>query len=604
MKDLQEKIESLHNPITVKNILAWLSEDCHPKDREAIRLLLEKDPQSLDELFGKTLIFGTGGLRSPMGLGTNRMNAFTVRRATQGLAQVLKRHNPHPGDPICVVVGYDTRRNSLNFAQETAKVLAANQIHAWLFQDPEPLALVSFTVKEEQALAGVMITASHNPPEYNGYKVYMASGGQVLPPLDQEIMKEFTYVDQVLTVDSMQDAYIHDIGEEHENRYREVVKTFAFFPKDNRISGNAIRIRYSPLHGTGVSLIPQVLKDWGFHQVHLVEQQAIPDGSFPTIRLPNPEDPEALQLGIEQMLTHRDDIFIATDPDADRLGVVCLDHDEAYRFSGNQIACLLADHILKALASNTLLNEEDRVVKSLVTTEMLSAITHSYGGSLVNVATGFKYIGEKIEAWKNGAARFIFGAEESYGYLYGTHVEDKDAVSSAALIAETALQHKLQGKTLRDAMLDLYEAHGYFLNRTIALSLDKQEEGKIKSHLASLVEDYSAILSLNNHTLQRFENYQQGIGKDLITHTTYHLNLPKTAMFCYYYQNGGRIIIRPSGTEAKVKFYFEIVNRYPTREKDRKTKEHREQESLQILDMFIDEFQKKFASLESKDKFS
>ncbi|VVT42639.1 Phosphoglucomutase [Chlamydia avium] len=596
MKDLEEKIKTLHNPITVKNILAWLSEDCNHKDQEEIRYLLEKNPQSLDELFGRTLVFGTGGLRSPMGLGTNRMNVFTVRRTTQGLAQVLKRHNPHPGDPIYVVIGYDTRKNSLEFAQETARVLAANHIHALLFQDPEPLSLVSFTVREERALAGVMITASHNPPEYNGYKVYMASGGQVLPPLDKEIIEELVYVNRVEITDSLNNDYVHSIGEEYENRYREVVKTFSLYPQDNRFSGTAIHISYSPLHGTGVSLIPKVLKDWGFSQVQLVEQQAVPDGSFPTVRLPNPEDPEALELGIQQMLENKDDIFIASDPDADRLGVVCLDNNEAYIFNGNQIACLLADHILRALSSRSPLDEESKVVKSLVTTEMLTTITNSYGGSLVNVATGFKYIGEKIESWRNNKSHYIFGAEESYGYLYGTHVEDKDAVSSAALVAEAALQCKLQGKTLRDAILDLYEAHGYFMNRTIAVSLSQHEE-EILSRMKELVEYHPSTMSLNNNRVQKFENYYQGVGKDFTSHTTYDLTLPKTSMFCYYYENGGRIIIRPSGTESKVKFYFEIVNRYPTVENNRKLKEHREQESLQILEGFITEFQEKFTAI-------
>lgn len=602
MKDWQEKIQALPNPVTVKNILAWLS--CNPEDKKEIHYLMEKDPQSLDELFGQTLIFGTGGLRSPMGLGTNRMNAFTVRRATQGLSQVLKRKNSHPGDPIRVVIGFDTRKNSLDFAQETAKVLAANHIHALLFQDPEPLALVSFTVREERALAGVMITASHNPPEYNGYKVYMASGGQVLPPLDQEIIEEVVCVDQVLVADSLENAYIHSIGKEQENRYREVVKALSLFSKDNRLSGSAMHVSYSPLHGTGVSLIPQVLKDWGFSQVHLVEQQAVPDGSFPTVSLPNPEDPEALQLGIAQMLNNRDDIFIATDPDADRLGVVCLDGDEAYIFNGNQIACLLVDHIFRALAAHSSLTKKDKVVKSLVTTEMLTAITHSYGGSIVNVATGFKYIGEKIEAWRRGEAHYIFGAEESYGYLYGTHVEDKDAVSTAALIAEAALQQKLQGKTLRDAILDLYEVHGYFMNKTLAMSLNKHEKEEISFRLGKLVESHPATVSLKNYSVQRFENYSQGIGRDVTTNTTYSLALPKTSMFCYYYQNGGRIIIRPSGTESKVKFYFEIVNRYPTVEKDKRLQVCRERESLRILNAFIEEFQEKFASLGSLDTLS
>ncbi|WP_348663898.1 phospho-sugar mutase [Chlamydia vaughanii] len=597
MKDLQKKIEAFYDPVTAKNLLVWLSEDFSKSDEETIRDLLENNPKLLGDLFGKTLTFGTGGLRSPMGLGTNRMNAFTVRRATQGLAQVLKKHNPHPGDKIQVVIGHDTRHNSLAFAQETAKVLAGNQIHALLFKDPEPLALVSFTLRVENALAGVMITASHNPPEYNGYKVYMASGGQVLPPLDQEIIEESANVEEVLAAKSLENPYIHLIGEEYETLYRETLHKLQLFPEDNRISGPAIHVSYSPLHGTGVTVIPQVLKDWGFPHVALVEKQAIPDGNFSTVRLPNPEDHDALTLGIEQMIKNQDDIFIATDPDADRLGVVCLDEGSPYIFNGNQTACILADHILRSLSTNAPIRKEDKIVKSLVTTEMLSAIANFYGGDIVNVATGFKYIGEKIEAWRNGPERFIFGAEESYGYLYGTQVEDKDAIIISALITEAALQQKLKGKTLRDAILDLYEMHGYFMNKTVSLSFGKEEEELMKSQVEKLAGQDPSLMSLPGYTLEKFENYRQGLGINIDTRTTYSLTLPKMSMLCYYYKNGEKIIIRPSGTEPKIKLYFETVNRYEKITHNKNSQKEREQESLGILENFIAGFQERFNAL-------
>ncbi|AAP05092.1 phospho-sugar mutase [Chlamydia caviae] len=597
MKHLQQKIETLCNPITAKNILTWLSSDFGQNDRETIAELLENNPQHLEELFGKTLAFGTGGLRSPMGLGTNRINVFTVRRATQGLAQVLKKHNPHPGDPIRVVIGYDTRHCSFDFAQETAKVFAGNKIHALIFKDPEPLALVSFTLRSQEALAGVMITASHNPPEYNGYKVYMASGGQVLPPLDQEIIQASANVEEILVVDSLKDPYIHLIGEEYEALYTETVRQLQLYPEDNRISGQAIHVSYSPLHGTGVTMIPRVLRDWNFPMVKLVEKQALPDGNFPTVHLPNPEDPEALTLGIEQMIKNQDDIFIATDPDADRLGVVCLDENQPYIFNGNQIACLLADHILRAWSAQAPLGKEDKVVKSLVTTEMLSAITESYGGDIINVGTGFKYIGEKIEAWRGQLERYVFGAEESYGYLYGTHVEDKDAISTSALITEAALKQKLQGKTLREAILDLYETHGYFMNKTLSLSFEPGQESFMKSQIEKLAVLDPSTMSLTGYPVAAFENYRQGIGINIASGTTYKLHLPKMFMLCYYYQNGGKIIVRPSGTEPKIKLYFELVNHYDVVAKKKEERIQREQESQKKLEDFISEFKEKFSSL-------
>ncbi|EGK69103.1 putative phosphomannomutase [Chlamydia abortus LLG] len=601
MQHLQKKIEALCSPITTKNILTWLSNDCNEQDKDTIAELLNNDPKRLEELFGMTLSFGTGGLRSPMGLGTNRINVFTIRRATQGLAQVLKKHHPHSGDPIRVVVGYDTRHNSFDFAQETAKVLAGNNIHVLLFKHPEPLALVSFTLRAERALAGVMITASHNPPEYNGYKVYMASGGQVLPPWDQEIMHASAHIEEIAMASSLQDPYIHFIGEEYEQLYVETVHKLQLYPEDNRISGPAIRVSYSPLHGTGVAMIPRVLRDWNFPMVNLVEKQAIPDGDFPTVHLPNPEDPEALTLGIEQMLRNQDDIFIATDPDADRLGVVCLHENQPYRFNGNQIACLLADHILRALSARAPLGKEDKVVKSLVTTEMLSAIVKFYGGDIVNVGTGFKYIGEKIEAWRESVVRYIFGAEESYGYLYGTHVEDKDAMSTSALITEAALHQKLQGKTLRDAILDLYETHGYFMNKTLSLSFEQGQESLMKSHIEKLAKLDPSTMSLRGYSIHTCENYDQGTGINIPCGITYKLPLPKMAMLCYYYQNGGKIIVRPSGTEPKIKLYFELVNHYEVITGNKKEQRQREEESREQLEKFIAEFKEKFFSIESEE---
>ncbi|ACZ33029.1 phosphoglucomutase/phosphomannomutase, alpha/beta/alpha domain I - III [Chlamydia pneumoniae LPCoLN] len=598
MKEVEQRIRSLYDAVTAENICRWLSNDCTQQDAKTILGWLDTDPAQLEDLFGATLTFGTGGLRSLMGIGTNRINLFTIRRTTQGLVQVLRAHLPHPGDPMRVVVGCDTRHNSIEFAQETAKVLAGNGCEVFLFQYPEPLALVSFTVRYERAIGGVMITASHNPPNYNGYKVYMASGGQVLPPLDQEIVAACSAVNEILSVPSIDHPNIHLIGKEYEALYRDTLKQLQLYPEANRISGRSLSISYSPLHGTGISLVPHVLKDWGFLSVHLVEKQAIGDGDFPTVQLPNPEDPEALTLGIEQMLANDDDLFIATDPDADRVGVVCLEDGQPYRFNGNQMASLLADHILGAWSKTRHLGEHDKLVKSLVTTEMLSAIAKHYHVDLINVGTGFKYIGEKIESWRNSTNKFVFGAEESYGCLYGTHVEDKDAIIASALIAEAALQQKLQGKTLRDALLSLYETYGYFANKTESVVFSaKTDEQEIRKKLSHLEEISSANFFSGKYQVEKFENYKQGIGFNLLSKDSYALTLPKTSMLCYYFSGGGRVIIRPSGTEPKIKFYFEMSTHYPERVTDKEIQKQREAESFQHLDDFIFDFKEKFSNL-------
>lgn len=585
MEILRKKIEGLFDRKTAKNIISWLEDDTC--DNALVLDLLDKDSEKLKELFGDILTFGTAGLRSLMGVGTNRLNVFTIRRATQGLAEVLKRRYPY--EDISVVVGYDTRHHSSEFGFETAKVLAGNGIRAYLFRIPEPLALVSYSVRELQAKAGIMITASHNPPAYNGYKVYMSTGGQVLPPMDQEIVEEFQVVDFVRAVETVDHPLIHFIMEEMEDCYETTLHELQLCKEDNRQHGPLLRISYSPLHGTGVTMVPRILKSWGFSSVSLVEKQIVPDGDFPTVILPNPEDPEALVLGIQQMLEQQDDLFIATDPDSDRIGVVSLEEDGPYRFNGNQIACLLAAHILSQKAKQAPLGSEDKVVKSLVTTELLTAITEAYGGSVVNVGAGFKYIGEKIEMWRSGMERFIFGAEESYGYLYGSHVEDKDAMIAAALIAETALQQKLRGYTLRDALLELYEIYGYYANLTESIDLPIDQPNR-KKELLDLWETQDPLcMSLSSCKLIAFENYKTGEGQDLVTGTMYRLTLPKMSMLCFYYEGGGRVIVRPSGTEPKIKLYFELKQSFPQASKERSVREEREKKSFEALKKFAEE---------------
>lgn len=593
MSNFYEKIERLQNQEIRTNILSWLTSSPNQQEIEEVVHLIDTNSELLQELFGSSLAFGTAGLRSLMGIGTNRMNVFTVRKATQGLAQVLKRKTPKHN--LRVVVGYDTRHHSFLFAQETACVLAGNQIQTLLFKTPQPLGLVSFSIRLEQACAGVMITASHNPPAYNGYKVYMHTGGQVLPPFDQELTDEFQKVEEIYVSD-LSNPLIHRIGEEHEEAFLEAIHSLQLFPDDNRRFGDMISLSYSSLHGAGVSLLPRALKKNSFSKVYWVEPQMIQDGDFPTISSPNPEDKESLSLGIQQMIDHQHDLFVATDPDVDRLGVVCLDEGDPYIFNGNQIACLLLDHIFDSWSQHRNIGPEFKVVKSIVTTEMLTTIARHYGASMINVNTGFKYIGEKIEQFRQSPeqGKFVFGAEESYGYLYGSLMEDKDAVSSSTLLVEKALQEKIKGKTLRDRMLELYDSYGYFMNHTQPISFQLDELNKIKIFLDQVEKMDLTHLVLGNEKVTAYENYMLGVGKLVYNDSTYALKIPKTRMICYHLEQGGRIIIRPSGTEPKIKLYFETIGFFACPAKNKDEMLAREKESQLRLATLMKDFQSIF----------
>lgn len=584
MHDLDQKL-NIYDSDTKSNILSWMRNDLTLEERSEILKMLDQDPSQLEDRFRKHLTFGTGGLRGLVGFGTNRMNIFNVRKATQGLANYILSSKEGLQE-VRVVISYDTRLRSLEFAEETAKVLAANRIEVLLFKDPRPIALLSFAIRFYQCAAGIMITASHNPPEYNGYKVYMSSGGQVIAPYDQMIVDQVNQVssEDIVVAPSMNDSLIKVIGAEFDQEYIKCIDTLQNYPQVNHDEGSLLNIVYSPIHGSGRFIVPEVLDNWGFDSLRLVESQLSPDGNFPTVKLPNPEDIEALSYGISLLRSSKSDVLFATDPDADRVGVACLLKDEVYVFSGNQIACLLADHILKATSEKRSLSKNDVVIKSLVTTDMLSAITEHYGVSLYNVLTGFKYIGEKIESWRHSEYTFLFGAEESLGYLSGTHVADKDAVSAIALISEMALQWKKKGMSLKEGLCLLYERFGYFLNKTESVTfLGKAGEVKMKSILTTLSDQLTKQRTLSGKSLSRVENYSIGMGYNFVNNEEYKLSLDKTSMLCYYLSDGGKVIVRPSGTEPKMKIYFELVNNYSDSQKDFYKQIVREQESEKQL---------------------
>ncbi|MBF0466527.1 MAG: phospho-sugar mutase [Nitrospirae bacterium] len=523
----------------------WASSPVFDKDtrREIQALIDAMDFTELTERFYRTLDFGTGGLRGVMGGGTNRMNVYTVKMATQGLANYILSFAD--GAERGVVIGYDSRNNSSKFAEETSTVLASNGIKAYLFDAVRPVPELSFAVRFKNAKAGVCITASHNPPEYNGYKVYFEDGGQITPPHDKNIITEVRKITAVTEVKSgagfdsaVKSGLIELIGTEIDNFYiKEVLKQSVRAVADN------IKIVYTPLHGAGYSIIPQVLKRRGFTNVHVVKEQSKPDGDFPTVSSPNPEEPEGFKMALALMEQVGADIALATDPDCDRIGVAVRDIDGrgTVLLNGNQVGVLLTDYILAALAGS-IDTKKAAVIKTIVTSTLIEKIADSYGVMCVSVLTGFKYIGEWIH--KNPHSDFIFGCEESYGYLRGTYARDKDAVVSASLICEMASYYKSKGSSILKRLHEIYEKHGVYLEALSAVTM-KGKEGM--EQMETLMQTYRSGLKNPPPNLELFcvKDYLPGLD-----------GLPKSNVLALQFKGDLSVTIRPSGTEPKIKYYF------------------------------------------------
>ncbi len=507
----------------------WLAGPYDEDSKNAIRALQKTNPEALIDAFYTDLTFGTAGLRGIMGVGTNRMNIYTVQKATQGLANYLLKQQKNPS----VVIGYDCRNNSLLFAETTAQVLAGNGIKVFLYKEMRPAPYVSFGVRHLHATAGVMITASHNPAEYNGYKVFWSDGAQVVPPHDQGIIHEVRGVSSLSQIrHSTGSSLVEQL--EIDEAYLKALRALQTQPANNQAYGKMLKITYTPLHGTGMTLVPRALKEWGFPDVNCVAKQMTPDGNFPTVKFPNPEYKETLQMGIDQMLSTHSDLFLATDPDADRMGVVVSHQGKAEILTGNEIAAIFANYLCQKHPV------PGAIVTTIVSTDLLMAIAKHYKKTCVEVLTGFKYIGEKIHEWETSRSgySFLFGAEESYGFLVGTYARDKDAVSASCLMAEIALDAKRKQKTLVDILYDIYRALGIYRERQLALNFKPGKEGtdeiqtlmkKLRTHLpeAETVEDYL-------HGLH---------------------GLPPADVLLFRLKEGSKIVIRPSGTEPKIKVY-------------------------------------------------
>lgn len=539
---------------TQQHIDTWLNGNYDQETKNEILRMQKEDPAALSDAFYKTLEFGTGGLRGILGVGTNRMNKYTVGFATQGLANYLIKVFKKD---IKVAISFDSRNGSPEFSQIAANILAANGIQVFLFDSLRPTPELSFSVRHLQCNAGIMITASHNPKEYNGYKVYWNDGGQLVPPHDKNVINE---VNKIKEVDQVKwegnPELIRMIGKDVDNVYLTLVRRLSLNP-EVVAEAKDLCIVYTPLHGTGISVVPQALSDFGFKNVHIVEEQAVTDGSFPTVKSPNPEEHAALELAIAKAKKVKADIVLATDPDADRVGIAIRRPDGEYQlFNGNQTASLLFYYVLSQTNINPLDNRFF-VVKTIVTTELIDQIATDYNVECFNVLTGFKYIAEKIREFED-KKQFLVGGEESYGYLVGDFVRDKDAVSACCLIAEMAGYYKtVYHRSLIEQLETLYRQYQYFKEDMVSLT-EPGEAGMqaIKERMTNLRENAPKMLGGMN--VLRVHDYQTQRTYNVQNNTSDRLALPISNVLQFITADGSKVTVRPSGTEPKIKFYFSV----------------------------------------------
>ncbi|MDY5665013.1 MAG: phospho-sugar mutase [Blautia sp.] len=541
----------------------WLENSYFDEATKAELAAIKDDENEIKERFYMDLEFGTAGLRGIIGAGTNRMNIYVVRRATQGLCNyILKVGKESQG----VAIAYDSRHMSPEFAQEAALCLAANGIKAYIFESLRPTPELSFAVRHLGCAAGINITASHNPPEYNGYKVYWEDGAQITPPHDTGIMAEVKAISDWNTVKTMDKAEAEKaglfevIGQAIDDAYIAELKKQVIHMDAIEAEGKNLKIVYSPLHGTGNIPARRILKELGFENVYVVKEQELPDGDFPTVSYPNPEAAEAFELGLKLAKEIDADLVLATDPDADRLGVRVKDKNGEYHdLTGNMSGCLLANYELsQRKAVNGRLPEDGALVKTIVTTNLADAIAKGYGVKLIEVLTGFKFIGQQILGFENsGRGTYLFGFEESYGCLIGTYARDKDAIVATMALCEAAAYYKTQGKTLWDAMIDMYEEFGYYKDAVQSVTM-KGIEGLAKIQEIMSTLRANAPKEFAGHKVLSVRDYKADTITDLATGEVKPTGLPNSNVLYYDLTDDAWVCVRPSGTEPKVKFYYGV----------------------------------------------
>lgn len=530
--------------------------------KEELKSIAE-DENEIKERFYMDLEFGTAGLRGIIGAGTNRMNIYVVRRATQGLANYIAKVDKKSQG---VAIAYDSRHMSPEFAQEAALCLAANGIKAYIFETLRPTPELSFAVRHLGCVAGINVTASHNPPEYNGYKVYWEDGAQITPPHDSGIMGEVKAISDWNTVKTMDKAEAEKaglfevIGKEVDDAYMAELKKQVIHMDAIQAEGKNLKIVYTPLHGTGNIPARRILKELGFENVYVVKEQELPDGDFPTVSYPNPEAAEAFELGLKLAKEVDADLVLATDPDADRLGVYVKDAKtgEYHSLTGNMSGCLLAEYTISQIKEKQGLPEDGALIKTIVTTNLADAIAKSYGIRLIECLTGFKYIGQQILGFEqSGKGTYLFGFEESYGCLIGTHARDKDAIVATMALCEAAAYYKKQGKTLWDQMLAIYDKYGYYKDSVKSVTM-KGIEGLAK--IAQTMENLRANApeNIGPYKVLQARDYKLDTCKNMETGEVTPTGLPQSNVLYYDLEDGAWLCVRPSGTEPKIKLYYGV----------------------------------------------
>ncbi len=528
------------------NAEKWLNTSIDEQAKQEIISLRENNVSEFNDAFYRTLEFGTGGLRGIMGIGTNRMNKYIVAMTTQGFCNYIAENNP--GKQIKTVISYDSRNNSREFAKITARVMAANGFKVYLFEDIRPTPELSFAVRELKADAGVMLTASHNPKEYNGYKAYWNDGAQLTSPHDELVIEKVNAITDLSQVKMQDDdKNITIIGEDIDKIYLEKIKSISINSECIKKQKD-LKIVYTPLHGTGISLVPKALKAYGFENVICVKEQSIPDGNFPTCVSPNPEEPAALEMGIKLAKEIDADMLLATDPDADREAIAVKDNKgEWIILNGNQTASLLTYYLLSANKNANALKGNEYIIKTVVTTDLINRIAEDFSVEYFDVLTGFKHIASKIREHE-GKKRYIGGGEESFGYLIGDFVRDKDAVSACCILAEMVACLKEEGTNLYDFLLQLYTKYGFFQEKQVSIT----RKGKTGAE-----EIQKMMMDFRNNQPKQLDNDEVVEIIDYLD--TEKTQLPKSNVLQYLLKSGSKVSVRPSGTEPKIKFYFSIV---------------------------------------------
>jgi phosphoglucomutase len=544
-----------------EKLTIWLNGNYDQATKDEINRLQQDNPNELIESFYRSLEFGTGGLRGIMGVGTNRINKYTIGMATQGFSNYLKRSFPR--QEIRVAISYDSRNNSRFFAETTAKVFAANGIKVFLFQSLRPTPELSFAIRHLRCQGGVVCTASHNPKEYNGYKAYWDDGGQIVAPHDKNVISE---VEKIAGIDEVKwgggEPNITMIGKDIDEAYIGMVRGLSVYPEVIERQHN-LRIVYTSIHGSGIKLVPEVLQRFGFTNVHVVDEQATPDGNFPTVIYPNPEESEAMSIGLRKAQLIDADILLGTDPDADRVGIGVKDRKGQWMLmNGNQTAVLAFNYMIEARKAKGIAEANDMVIKTIVTTELIDEIAGRSGVKCYNTLTGFKYIAELIQE-KEWRENYVIGGEESYGLMIGSQVRDKDAVSAVAILCEMAAYEKDQGRTLFEKLIDLYVKYGFYKESLISLTKKGMNGQKEIADRMTVYRSHPPA-TINGSPVVQLLDYETHTGKNLTTGETWEIDLPKSNVLQFILADGSKISARPSGTEPKIKFYFSVHTQLPS----------------------------------------